>query len=350
MNIGNTIKNYRKKCGLTQEQVASAVGVSKPAVSKWESCNAYPDITLLAPLARLFGTTVDSLLEYNMYLSEDQISDISATFEKILSISGWTDAVSYAESQLHQYPNVCGLKISLAQSFFQSATLSSDIAFQKKAIPRSFELLQMAAKSNEQAYKELALNNLANNALLMHRYDEALDAAKQLPQEKIETEILLATIYFHSGGYDLCKILSQKILFRAYKNCDLSLGLLEKVSFIEENYETDLSLLKKHISFCNLFRVDSPHSLLLEMAEIYAKTQNKNKTIELLNEYVISLETGETLEQYPLFDLLNIELAENDENYSFIWIANYLSSNTLFSFLTDNEEFQDIIERVRSHR
>jgi len=50
MNIGNTIKNYRKKCGLTQEQVAVAVGVSKPAVSKWESSNAYLDITLLAPL------------------------------------------------------------------------------------------------------------------------------------------------------------------------------------------------------------------------------------------------------------------------------------------------------------
>lgn len=37
MRIGEQIKNYRKKAGLTQEQMASYLGVTAPAVSKWES-------------------------------------------------------------------------------------------------------------------------------------------------------------------------------------------------------------------------------------------------------------------------------------------------------------------------
>lgn len=352
MNIGSTIKSYRKKIGLTQEQVAAAVGVSKPAVSKWESCNAYPDITLLAPLARLFGTTVDNLLEYNMYLSEEQIQAIITKFENSLSTLGWDKAISYAESQLHQYPNVYGLKISIAVSYFQNAILSSDIAFQEKAIPRSFELLQQVIRCNEHEHKEMALNHLSHNALLLHRYDEALDAAKQLPQEKVETEILLATIYFHRGDYDLCKLLSQKILFRSYKNCDLSLGLLEKVSFSEEKYSDELALLNKHICFCKLFGVNSSHSLYLEMAEVYARMDDKNKTIELLNNYVTALEDGEILDKYPFFDLLDIDLTSNDDftKSAFSQLANYLSSNALFLSLSDNDKFKKIVDKIRNHK
>lgn len=43
MRIGEQIKNYRKTEGLTQEQVANYLGVSTPAVNKWEKGNTYPD-------------------------------------------------------------------------------------------------------------------------------------------------------------------------------------------------------------------------------------------------------------------------------------------------------------------
>ena len=55
MCIGEQIKNYRKTEGLTQEQVPNYLGVSTPAVNKWEKGASYPDITLLSPLARLLG-------------------------------------------------------------------------------------------------------------------------------------------------------------------------------------------------------------------------------------------------------------------------------------------------------
>ncbi len=55
MRIGEQIKNYRKTVGLTQEQVANYLGVSTPAVNKWEKGNTYPDISLLPALARLLN-------------------------------------------------------------------------------------------------------------------------------------------------------------------------------------------------------------------------------------------------------------------------------------------------------
>ena len=53
MKIGEVIRKYRKENHLTQEEMANYLGVTVPAVSKWETGNSYPDIALLAPIARL---------------------------------------------------------------------------------------------------------------------------------------------------------------------------------------------------------------------------------------------------------------------------------------------------------
>ena len=51
MDIGSVIKKYRKDNGLTQEEMANRLGVTTPAVNKWENGNSNPDIELLAPIA-----------------------------------------------------------------------------------------------------------------------------------------------------------------------------------------------------------------------------------------------------------------------------------------------------------
>ena len=65
LNIGTNIKRMRQNKGLTQEQLADILGVSPAAVSKWEAKNTYPDITMLVPLALVFGITLDELMQYD---------------------------------------------------------------------------------------------------------------------------------------------------------------------------------------------------------------------------------------------------------------------------------------------
>ena len=52
MKTGEVIRMYRKNRNLTQEEMASRLGVTAPAVNKWENNVSLPDITLLAPIAR----------------------------------------------------------------------------------------------------------------------------------------------------------------------------------------------------------------------------------------------------------------------------------------------------------
>lgn len=57
MKINEIIRLRRLELGLTQEQLAQRLGVSAPAVNKWERAGSYPDITLLPPWPVPWGWT-----------------------------------------------------------------------------------------------------------------------------------------------------------------------------------------------------------------------------------------------------------------------------------------------------
>ena len=81
INIARTIINKRKEKGLTQEELASYIGVSKAAVSKWEIGQRYPDITFLPQLATFFNISIDELMGYEPQMSkEDKRSSDYITF------------------------------------------------------------------------------------------------------------------------------------------------------------------------------------------------------------------------------------------------------------------------------
>lgn len=68
--LGAKIAALRKIRNMTQEQLAAQLGISAPAVSKWETGSSHPDITLLAPLARALGTNLDMI----RYFTSSQVA------------------------------------------------------------------------------------------------------------------------------------------------------------------------------------------------------------------------------------------------------------------------------------
>ena len=54
MQIGSVIRKYRKECGLTQEEMAKRLGVTTPAVNKWENGNTNPDVGTDCPAVAYF--------------------------------------------------------------------------------------------------------------------------------------------------------------------------------------------------------------------------------------------------------------------------------------------------------
>jgi len=61
-SLGEAIKAHRSRCSMTQELVAERLGVSRQAVSKWESDAAYPETDKIVELCKLFALSADDLL------------------------------------------------------------------------------------------------------------------------------------------------------------------------------------------------------------------------------------------------------------------------------------------------
>ena len=76
MEFNEKLKELRSSRGLTQEELAEALFVSRTAISKWESGRGYPSIDSLREISDFFSVTIDELL----YPSIDSLKEISTFF------------------------------------------------------------------------------------------------------------------------------------------------------------------------------------------------------------------------------------------------------------------------------
>ncbi|MBM6918965.1 helix-turn-helix transcriptional regulator [Intestinimonas butyriciproducens] len=84
MSLGKSLYQARKKSGLSQENVAEQLGVSRQTISKWETDETLPDIRQSKKLAMLYHITLDQLIEYDFdeVQAREMIDSISEEAQK----------------------------------------------------------------------------------------------------------------------------------------------------------------------------------------------------------------------------------------------------------------------------
>lgn len=105
MSLGNSLFNARKKSGLSQEDVAEKLGVSRQTISKWETDETLPDIRQSKKLAVLYHLTLDELIDFDADVKE--IEDmIEKTSEETQKKIDWTKVWSKKYPVLGTYQEV----------------------------------------------------------------------------------------------------------------------------------------------------------------------------------------------------------------------------------------------------
>lgn len=87
MKLAEKIQELRKKNGLSQEQLAEQLGVSRQAISKWESGQSAPDIDKIVLLSEFFRISTDYLLKQENEVSEDSVKQEEYTIEVNVKMS-----------------------------------------------------------------------------------------------------------------------------------------------------------------------------------------------------------------------------------------------------------------------
>lgn len=91
LDLGNNIRQLRRRDKRTQEALADALGVTSQAVSRWESGGSYPDMNLIPSIANYFDVTIDALFGY----TNERTHRIDSLVSRILEMKGKNNGVDH---------------------------------------------------------------------------------------------------------------------------------------------------------------------------------------------------------------------------------------------------------------
>ena len=123
MTLGEKIREARRKCGLSQEQLAEKMSVSRSAVAKWETDKGLPDVGNLIMLARLLNVSVDHLLDESKMVEETVIRE---TYQ-LASYGYGCKKVKKDRVVRSKYPDAVIYPLLARQDLADLSTLGDDI-------------------------------------------------------------------------------------------------------------------------------------------------------------------------------------------------------------------------------
>ena len=135
INIAKQLLAARHEKKITQEELASYVGVSKAAVSKWESGVSFPDITLLPKLATYFNVSIDELIGYEPQLTGEQIKELYCQLKNTFANEKFEVAMAECRELEKKYYSCFPFLLQMAILYLNHATLSDAPLFFHKAAP-----------------------------------------------------------------------------------------------------------------------------------------------------------------------------------------------------------------------
>ena len=350
LSIGKNIQNKRKTIGLTQEQLATAVGVSVAAVSKWETGGAYPDITLLAPIARLLGITVDDLLGFEPQLSENEVMDLCGQCAKLFESAEYEKAVSFVEKNIREYPNSAFLKFRLGYVLMMHTPCAPSEEEAARLLSRAEALMREAAESGDIAVREGALHSLSALLMLQERYKEALEALDGIHSSEIEPNQMKVSIYYAMGDYEKSKQVAQYLLATHTFGCNIALSTLASLAKKKKNYPLALRMenlslqLSKMFDRDQIYGQDLNHYLMI--AQCHAEQKQKRETLDALGAFLKCAQMPadhDAVKASPFFDSIEMHETAQSKGYLNHCVREMINGNPAFDFLSGNQEFQNIL-------
>lgn len=311
IHLGQILGEHRRKQKVTQEELACFLGVSKAAVSKWETETAYPDILMLPKLASFFDITIDELLGYDPQLTPEEICRIHNSLAKEFADQPFSQVLEHCREYIRKYSSCWPFLFQAGSLFINHIALCSSPE-ETQALTK--EALELFRKVKTQAQDP----NLCNNALQMEAYcllllnrpEEVLDLLSEMPSVTGPFEPLLSSAWQMTGNMKEAKRVLQ---IGIYKDM-LSIinQLLPYIRLCTDDAEALLESCRRLKGFCSLFHLETLHpgvflSCLLTMAQELLIIGEKDQCLELLDEYT-SLAAGEI---YPL-------KLHGDDYFSFI--------------------------------
>lgn len=143
IHIGENIRKLRKERNITQDELANFLGVSYQSVSKWERCESYPDITLVAPIASFFGVTTDLLLGVNSFDREKRIKHYEEKYNQLIIEKEFEEASKLMKEAVAEFPDNYQFLANYMHTLLLISTHNDEYALSiKNEVERVYNIIQ----------------------------------------------------------------------------------------------------------------------------------------------------------------------------------------------------------------
>ena len=222
--IGDVIHDKRKELGLTQAQLAERLGVTAPAVNRWEKGLGYPDVTLLAPLARLLNTDMNELFAFYQSLSDTERTLLEKRAFTMIVDGRIPEALQFMDEQLHQNASDGQLYWTFANMLMSSGIIMKKETA-RKILDRTIDYYEKAMELLPEATENIAES-------LVGLYGERGDREKAenvlalIPERKSDRKWVHAELMYKLGQYEEAESEAEENILRK------AIELIPNLSFL----------------------------------------------------------------------------------------------------------------------
>ncbi len=230
IRIGEKIYILRKEKGVTQEKLAEFLGVSTPAVSKWETNQSFPDISLLPEIASYFDVTIDYLMDFAPSIANEEAMDLYRELSEAFSKEPFDKVYDQVKRYLKKYHNCYFLHLQMGNLLINHLDRIGDPARMPEIIAFAEGIFRrvMLATTNAKLKHE-ATYSLAYCFLVSGKADEIIELMKDAVDTMLPPEIMLAHAQQIKGNTREAKATLQGYVFQCLVgllNACPTLGLL----------------------------------------------------------------------------------------------------------------------------
>ena len=361
INIAKVIVAKRKEKGITQDELADYIGVSKASVSKWENAQSYPDITLLPQLAAYFNISIDELIDYLPQMTSE---DIKKTYHRLatdFSSKPFKEVLDECHSIIKKYYSCFPLLLQMAALILNHFFLAKDKAEQDSIVQEIVDMCQRIIEESEDVWIIKQANSIrAKCFIVLNRPGDTLEILDGTLKPLLADEIMLATAYSMLMKIDKAKMVMQVSI---YQYLIVIIGFSQSYLMLTKDQPAKFEkTLERFLKLCEVFELrDLNPNIVAQLyyaaAVCYASQNNEEKTLEMLGEF--SFLCTKKLLPYKL---------KGDEYFDLVeeWFKDYdsdaprdekaikesalvsVTENPVFSFLYDNLKYKNIVKELKA--
>lgn len=342
MSIGEVIRKYRKEEGLTQEEMAHRLGVTTPAVNKWENGNSNPDIGLLAPIARLLHISLDTLLSFHEELTSSEIGEVIRELDNRFASEDFETVYECAREKIREYPN-CNMLIWQIAVMLDARRLTGDCTEPEKYDEQINAWYEMALSDEKEEIKRHAADSLFGFYLRKKEYAKAEGYLQYFSDNDPMKKIYQGRWYQEQGERENAYQMFENVIFSEYQTLQFAFSLMATTAIQEGDLQKARYFAEKLGAIADIFEMGK-YRECLPMLEVACAEKNIPETYHVVEQLLKNVDSLYEFRRSKLYQHMSFGEPESSfaETFKKMLLEGFRDEES-FGYMRGNAAWEELI-------